>query len=1048
MSDITLHSTERELDAVRARLQSTRGRQFWRSLDELADTPAFHALLSREFPAGAAEMHDPVTRRTFLKLMGASLALAGLSGCTAAIRPPREQVAPYARAPYDQQPGIPQFYATATSLDGFGLGVAVKSYDGRPVKIEGNPAHPASLGASSIFAQADLLQLYDPDRPETVLQQGRISTWEQFLAAFGQVMQLQRALQGQGLRILSGSVTSPTLAAQFEELLSTFPAARWVQYDPVGHGNRYEGARLAFGEPVETRYRFDQARVILALDADFLTTGPAHVRYARDWSGGRRVLAETAEVSRLYSVEPVYSSTGIVADHRLRLKAAEVGQAAAYVAAALGVAGAPQASVPAGATAFLDAAIADLQAAGANALVVVGEYQPAAVHALAHALNAALGAVGTTVEYSDPVMANAAAASDQLGGLRGLVDELNSGAVEVLVVLDSNPVFSAPADLNFVEAMGRARLKVVLNFYDDETAALSDWFIPAAHSLESWSDVRAFDGSATIIQPLILPLYGSRNAHELLAAMLGQSGQSDYDLVRAFWQTQSGIADEAAFDEFFRRSLHAGLVADSALPARTVGLQSGVSYTLPPASEGLELIFRPDPSIYDGRYANNGWLQELPKPVTKLTWDNAALVSPATAIRLLNLPFTVDQLAGEDNIAAQHNLEALTQSNGALVNLSYGGRTLQMPIWIVPGHADDTVTVTLGYGRGERAGRVGANTGFNSYSLRSSDAPWFGGALEVSAAGGSYQLVSTQDHWTLEGRDIVRVGNFEEFKANPRYIAEEVLEHEFGNPEQEMASVLPGELPPTYDYSRGNQWGMTIDLTACIGCNACVVACQAENNIPIVGKAEVAMGREMHWIRIDRYFAGANYDNPETYVMPMTCQHCEKAPCELVCPVAATVHDAEGINNMVYNRCVGTKYCSNNCPYKVRRFNFLQYQDVNEPSLKLMRNPDVTVRNRGVMEKCTYCIQRISATRIRAKVEGNRPIADGEVVTACQQACPTQAIIFGDINNPQSQVALLKAQPHNYTVLDVLNTEPRTSYLPRVRNPNEALASEGGEGSH
>ncbi len=1048
MSDIIFHSTERELAAVRARLQSSRGRQFWRSLDELADTPAFHELLRREFPAGAAEMHDPLTRRTFLKLMGASLALAGLSGCTAAIRPPREQVAPYARAPYDQQPGIPQYYATATSLDGFGLGVAVKSYDGRPVKIEGNPDHPASLGATDIFAQADLLQLYDPDRPETVLKQGRISTWNEFLTAFNGVMQLQRALQGQGLRILTSSVTSPTLAAQFAELLETFPAARWVQYDPVGHSNRYEGARLAFGEPVETRYRFDQARVILSLDADFLFSGPGRVRYARDWISNRRVLAETEEVSRLYSVEPVYSNTGIVADHRLRLKAAEVGQAAAYVAAALGVAGAPQASLPAQATAFLDAVVADLRAAGANALVVVGEHQPAAVHALAHAINNALGAVGTTVEYSDPVMANAANASDQLAGLRELVNDLNNGNVDVLVVIDSNPAFTAPADLNFADAMGRAQFKAVLNFYNDETGALADWFIPASHPLESWSDVRAFDGTATIIQPLIMPLYSSRNAHELLAAMLGQSGQTDYDIVRAYWQSQSGIADEAEFDTFFRRALHAGVVPNTAFPTRSVSLQSGINYTLPPASEGLELIFRPDPSIYDGRYANNGWLQELPKPVTKLTWDNAALVSPATAIRLLGLPFSVEDLAAEDNIVAQRNLEALSKANGTLVNLSYGGRTLQMPIWIVPGHADDTVTVTFGYGRGEQAGRVGADTGFNTYSLRTSDAPWFGGGLQVSQAGGSYQLVSTQDHWTLEGRDIVRVGELERFKENPRYIAEEVLLHEFGNTEQEFHSVLPSQLPPPFDYSQPPQWGMLIDLTACIACNACVVACQAENNIPVVGKHEVSKGREMHWIRIDRYFAGANFDNPETYVMPMTCQHCEQAPCELVCPVAATVHDAEGINNMVYNRCVGTKYCSNNCPYKVRRFNFYQYSDTNTESFKLMRNPEVTVRNRGVMEKCTYCIQRISAARIRAKVEGNRPIAEGEVNTACAQACPTQAIVFGDIFNPNSQVARLKAQPHNYTVLDVLNTKPRTSYLPRVRNPNQALAGEGGEGSH
>jgi len=1043
MSDITLHLTERELNAVRARLQSSRGKQLWRSLDELADTPAFQELLRREFPAGAAELADPVSRRTFLKFLGASLALAGLSGCTVAIKQPPEQVAPFARAPYNQQPGIPLFYATATSLDGFALGVAVKNYDGRPIKIEGNPNHPASLGATEIFAQAEILQLYDPDRPETVLNRGAISTWDQFFAALAPLMQLQRGLQGQGLRVLSSTVTSPTLVAQFEELLTTFPGAKWVQYDPIGRSNTYAGAQLAFGEPLETRYRFERARVIVAFDSDFLQDPAARARYAHDWISGRRVLKETAGVSRLYAIEPVYSHTGVAADHRLRLKAGQVGAAAAYVAAALGVAGAPQVTLPEDARGFLDAMIADLRGAGAEGVVVVGEWQPPVVHALAHAINAALGAVGTTVEYSDPV---AARPGDQTTALRELVAELNAGTVEVLVIIDANPVFTAPADLGFAEAMSKARFTVALNAYDDETAVLADWFVPLSHSLESWSDIRAYDGTATIIQPLILPLYSSRTAHDVLAAMLGQVGQTSYDLVRAYWQQQSGLEGQQ-FDDFFRGSLNNGVVPGTSLPARQVTLRSGINYALPPASEGLELVFRPDPALWDGRYANNGWLQELPRPLTKLTWDNAALVSPSTAIRLLNLPVSQDDLAGEDNIASQRALEQLIRANGQLIELRVGEGTLKLPIWIVPGHAEDTITVTLGYGRGEQAGRVAANTGFNVYALRTSEAPWFSNQVTVSVPGGSYPLVSTQDHWTLEGRDIIRAGEFERFKQDPKHISHEVYLEEYGKttpgPGTEgYQSLLRGNLPG-FDYSVGNQWGMTIDLTACIGCNACVVACQAENNIPFIGKQEVARGREMHWIRIDRYFAGANFDNPTTYMMPMTCQHCEQAPCELVCPVAATVHDAEGLNNMVYNRCVGTKYCSNNCPYKVRRFNFFQYQDLETPSLKLMRNPEVTVRNRGVMEKCSYCIQRIAEVRIKAKVQGNRPISDGEVVTACQQACPTQAIIFGDINNPQSKVAKARAEPHNYTVLGLLNTLPRTSYLARVHNPNPALVSEG-----
>ncbi|NTW98027.1 MAG: 4Fe-4S dicluster domain-containing protein, partial [Oscillochloris sp.] len=661
--------------------------------------------------------------------------------------------------------------------------------------------------------------------------------------------------------------------------------------------------------------------------------------------------------------------------------------------------------------------------------------QPPIVHALAHVLNTLLGAVGTTVEYTDPV---AARPGDQTAALRDLAADLNANTVDLLVVIDANPVFTAPADLGFAEAMARAKVKVVMAPYHDETAALADWFIPMAHALESWGDLRAFDGTATIVQPLILPLYGGRAPVELMANLLGQTAGSDYEIVAAAWQQRTGLAD-AEFTAFLKASLNNGLVADSFLPARSVGLV-GLSLVAPDPVAGYEVVFRASPTIHDGRYANNGWLQELPSPITKLTWDNAALVGVRTAIKLFGLDsngeFNTALLSASDDLERQHALEQLTSINGSMIELIVDDRSLKLPVWVVPGHADDTITVQLGYGR-SAGGSVAKGAGFNAYALRGSAAPWFAPA-NARATEGSYLLVSTQDHWTLEGRDIVRVGEIEAFKEDPTYIAKEVKREEFGRDSVEYESMIP-----RVDYSQGNQWAMTIDLSACTSCNACTIACQAENNIPVIGKAEVARGREMHWMRIDRYFAGSDYDNPETYVMPMTCQQCENAPCELVCPVIATVHDAEGINNMVYNRCVGTKYCSNNCPYKVRRFNFFQYSDLSTDSLKLMRNPDVTVRNRGIMEKCTFCIQRISLTRIKAQVEGNRAIADGEILSACQQVCPTQAITFGDKNDLQSKVARLKQEPHNYTLLDELNTVPRLSYLARLRNPNAKLGGEG-----
>lgn len=1015
------NSLQDRLDAdARARLAESRGQQFWRSLDAIADTEVFREFLHREFPKGAAEFLDPVSRRTFLKLMGASMALAGLTSC--AVRQPQEQIAPFAQAPVEYMPGQVLYYASSLPFGGYATGVLVESHDGRPTKIEGNPNHPASLGATNIFAQAEILQLYDPERAQIVRRAGQISTWELFIVAAQTVLDIQRANGGAGLRILTETVTSPTLASQLQELQAALPEARWYQYDPVGRHNVYAGAQLAFGEEVEPVYRFEEAQVILTLDADFLAQGPGHVRYAREFSNGRRVRAEQPEMNRLYVVESTPSNTGLVADHRLRARSSEIEAIARYIAGELGVDTAQAAEIPD--QEWLDAVVRDLQANQGRSLVLAGDGQPPVVHALVHAINDALGSAGATVEYIPPVVARPA---DPFAELRELVTEMEAGQVEALFIIGANPVYTAPADIDFGGGLANVNFSASLSLYNDETAALTTWHIPASHPLEAWGDLRAYDGTASVVQPLILPLYDSKSAHEMLSLLLGQVGTTGYESVRAYWQAQNV---EGNFDLFWRGSLHNGVLADTGATPQAVTLQTGFAFQAPTSGEpaGLEIIFRPDPTIGDGRYANNGWLQELPKPLSNLTWDNAALMSPSTAVQVLGLA-----IADPDNLGVE-DLESLQQANGQMVDLVYRERTLRMPVWILPGHADNAVTVHLGYGR-QLVGEVGNGAGFNAYALRTAAAPWFDTGLEIRQTGERYQLVSTQDHSTMDGRDIVRVGVIEKFREDPAYIKKELYQEEYGKDDPNYAEE---SLLPEFEYT-GNAWGMTIDLTACIGCNACTIACQAENNIPIVGKAEVAIGREMHWIRIDRYYAGDDLDNPATYVQPVTCMQCEKAPCELVCPVAATVHDNEGINNMVYNRCVGTKYCSNNCPYKVRRFNFFQYSDLEKLTLKLMRNPDVSVRNRGVMEKCTYCIQRISHARIQSQTDGNRPIRDGEILTACQQACPTQAIVFGDINDANSEVARLKAQPHNYTLLDELITLPRTSYLARLHNPNPEL---------
>jgi MoCo/4Fe-4S cofactor protein with predicted Tat translocation signal len=1005
MKDRLSGNDKLDLVAIRARLKSGRGKQFWQSLEELAESRQYMDFLHNEFPYDLEKTGTGVSRRDVLKLMGASAALAGLTACT---KLPPEKIVPYVQAPEEFIPGKPLFYATSLPFGGVANGVLVESHMGRPTKVEGSPQHPGSLGAADIFAQASALTLYDPDRSQVVVHNGRIENWSAFLGAISELRPGLLATQGRGFRLLTETLTSPSLAAQLAELLKQFPKAQWHQYEPAGRDNARAGAQLAFGEYIETQYRFDRAEVILSLDSDFLVAGAGSVRYAHDFADKRRVTGPESAMNRLYVVESTPSVTGAQADHRLPLRAMEIEWFASSLGEKLGVKEFSAVSGPA--HPWLEALARDLQSHRGSSVVLAGDAQPPIVHALAHAMNFALDNVGKTVVYSGPIEASPTA---QTQSLESLVADMRTGEVETLVILSSNPVYTAPADLDFKENLLKVNQRIHLGLYEDETAEQCNWHIPEAHFLESWGDARAYDGTVSTVQPLIAPLYDGKSAYELLAALLGQPGLTSHEIVREYWKSQRS---EKNFEAFWETTLHDGIMAGTAFPPKTVALKKDLGKSPSPPAEngGLEIVFRPDPTVWDGRFSNNGWLQECPKPLTKLTWDNAALVSPATA-------------------------ERLKVENGDVVELRYRGRTVYAPIWIMPGQADKSVTVHLGYGR-RRAGRVGSGAGFNAYELRTSDQPWFGAGLEIQKTGQRYPLATTQHHHIIsqegkeveeesvaaERRELLRVAKLEEFRKNPN----------FAKDPAELTTQAESLYPP-YDYSQGYQWGMAIDLNSCIGCNACVVACQAENNISVVGKEQVIAGREMHWIRVDTYYDGG-LGNPRMYNEIVPCMQCENAPCEVVCPVGATMHSPEGLNEMIYNRCVGTRYCSNNCPYKVRRFNFFLYSDWTTPSLVGLRNPDVTVRSRGVMEKCTYCIQRINSVKIKAE-EQDRPIKDGEILTACQQTCPAQAIVLGNINDPDSRVSKLKAQSRNYSLLAELNTRPRTTYQAKLRNPNPEI---------
>jgi molybdopterin-containing oxidoreductase family iron-sulfur binding subunit len=1059
------------------------GRRYWRSLEELSETAEFRQMVEREFASQIHVAFDPVNRRKFLTLMGASLALAGVGGCS--VKPaPTKEIVPYVRQPEDIIPGKPLFYATAMTLDGAAVGLLVETHLGRPTKIEGNPEHPASRGTTSPLHQAAVLELYDPDRSQTVRERGQARTWADAAAAIRQVVESQRQGRGAGLRLLTEAVVSPTLRRQIETLLRQFPEAKWHIYEAINRDTAYQAARRAFGEPVIPRYDFTQADRVVSLDSDFLVSGPGHLRNAGDFIARRRAPvraksgatgrpegdATGSEMNRLYVVETGVSCTGAKADHRLAIKGREIEPLARQLAAAVGLSlgNAAAGTVAQGDHAAWIAAVAkDLNAHHGTSLVIAGDRQPAAVHLLAYAMNDHLGNVGKTVEYIEPIEARPV---DRTQSLRELTDACGRGEVDCLLVLGGNPVLTAPADIPLVAQLEKVRQRIHLGLYEDETARLCHWHLPEAHFLEAWSDTRAHDGTASIVQPMIEPLHGGRSVHEVLGLFTDLREIPGQGIVRDNWQQQWQPEQSAGdFEARWQTALHDGVVAGSRAAAKSVSLASNWQEHLAagapssaasaaaasgavsaPANAGgkttgeLELVFTPDPSIYDGRFANNGWLQELPKPISKLTWGNAAMMSPATAERL-----GLGQ--GKYAHGGEHGGYYMP-----VVELRTGDRNMTAPLWIMPGHADDTVTVYLGYGR-EYAGRVGGmpgeSVGFNAYPLRSSNALWFAGGVEVVGTGGTELVACTQAHHSMEERAPVRSLSLGEFQKNPAAesgsnkanAAEHGLklfppaEHPSANTERQKGIEPPLALyGPFADEPPMHKWGMSIDLTSCIGCNACVVACQAENNIPVVGKDEVSRGREMHWIRVDRYISGSPEAPDEFHFQPLPCMHCENAPCEYVCPVAATVHSPDGLNEMIYNRCVGTRFCSNNCPYKVRRFNFLFYADFESPERRMQYNPDVTVRSRGVMEKCSYCVQRIREGEIGAETQ-HRKLADGEVLTACQAACPTQAIVFGNMNDPAAKVTHAKSLPLDYSLLEDLNTNPRTTYLAELRNPNPEI---------
>lgn len=1002
------------------------GKRYWRSLEEFAQTREFQEQIGREFPNRASELKDDVSRRRFLALMGGSLALAGIMTGGGCVRK-REEIEPYVVPPEQVVPGKPLFFATAMPLPGgCGIGLLAESHEGRPTKVEGNPDHPGSLGSTDLFSQASILSLYDPDRARTISSGGQVRTWAQFISALEPALNQVRSSRGKGLHILTETITSPSLAGQLRQIMAMLPEAKWHQWEPLNNDNALQASQAAFGKHVDVVYHLDRADRIVSLDADFLMQGPAAVRYGRDFAKKRKVQGKNSASNRVYALCSTPTSTYALADHRLSLPASQILPLAYELFGALNelATGRKSATNP---HPFVQTASADLWANRGKSLVIPGQHQPAAVHVLAHAINELLESAGQTLSYISTVEAEP---TNQLASLTELNQSLRSQNVSLLLILGANPAYTAPAELEFASALKDSHaLKIHQSLLVDETSECCDWHIPETHYLEAWGDVRAFDGTVSVIQPLIYPLFQAWTPSQLLAAISGNFMADPREIVREHWRSAHSGKD---FEHFWLSTLQKGVVQNTAFPELSVRFNPSATPPAPESdtSNAIELQFRADPTIHDGRFANNGWLQELPKPISRLVWDNAALISPATA-------------------------KQFSLSDNDVVELSLENRSISVPVLLLPGQPDRAITLHVGYGRKLQRGTAANGAGFNAYLLRTSEHLHHAAHLRMKPTGDTYSLVRTQTHFMIEHREeeVLHIQTLADY-LKPATTSGDPAE--LDKPRKYNLSLYP-EWNYTDRYPHQHRWGMSIDMNACTGCSACVIACVAENNSPIVGKDQVSRGREMHWLRIDSYYT----DQPEfpggPYFQPMLCQQCEKAPCEIVCPVGATTHSSEGINEMTYNRCVGTRYCSNNCPYKVRRFNFLQYADIT-PLAEMHYNPDVTVRQRGVMEKCTFCIQRLNQTRVDIKqMEADvlRASTDEEKLTlrkqmdermsglqtACQQACPTQAIVFGDMNwkyadSTQSPVIADKQLPHAYSVLTELQTQPRVTYLPRLLNPS------------
>ena len=1032
--------------------QDTSLMRFWRSPSHREQEKEFKKVTEDEFMPGASKPPSGTSRRKFMQIMGASMALAGLSAC----RKPVEEVLPYTRKPEAVIPGIPRYFATAMPLRGSLQPLLVESHEERPTKVEGNPDHPLTDGGSSVFAQASILNLYDPDRSDHVLREGSAASWQD-------VVEFSRSLPDSArVAVLSEPTSSPTMETLREQLGERFADLTWISYAPEGDDVAELGMQQAFGRPLRPMYQFDEAEVIVSLDANFLgATAKNDLYNASRFAETRRLDGPEDEMSRLYVVESTHSVTGGMADNRLRLRASQIPAFAAALASELGVGGGA-ADLDEKQQRYIREIARDLSEAGSRGLVLAGDTQPPAIHALCAAINDHLGSIGETMLLLDTGESaqDAAQQKSQAEELEGLVRDMRAGQVDLLLMLGTNPVYNAPAELDFAAALEQVPESVHLGLFVNETAAVSSWHLPQAHYLEAWGDGRSYDGTLSVIQPLIAPLYDPAHSEvEVLNVFATGLDRAGYDLVREEWQDHI----EGDFDATWRRVLHNGFLPDTAYP--TVNASAGtISLDVPQApiaEDELEVVFRLDPTVLAGHFSNNAWCQELPSPITKITWDNVAVMSPATAEAL--------------GIAASYEEG---QYYVDVIELTVNEQSIEIPAWVLPGHPDGSIGLTFGYGRTIESEREERNTwffntaedtdvyghgplangvGVNVAPLRPSTMTHVMVGAQVRKTGETYMIATTQNHGTMEGRPIIRMASMEEYQENPDFATDEVVpipgkdeeDPELWNDYATIWEEDPSNQPafkgnPYYE----NQWGMAIDLNTCTGCSACVVACHAENNVPVVGKEEVSRGRDMHWLRIDRYFATeedndeGEADDPHMVVQPMMCVHCENAPCESVCPVSATTHSPDGINEMTYNRCIGTRYCSNNCPYKVRRFNFFNWTTTLPMEIQMAQNPEVTVRSRGVMEKCTYCVQRVRHAQRQANVE-EREIGDGDVQTACAQACPTDAITFGDLNDPDSAVLEKKRNSRRYELLAELNTQPRTSYLARVRNPNSRLRESG-----